>query len=197
MSKLVRASVTRGFIAAILQIGVGLLSNVSKQRYDQTRAHLTREYEKATPQERYSTGANSLEGLLRHLFDPYMYGDGDLLAAYEKFSVFKNPSLPLAVTNLRIASGKHKVINSLTQKHLDAHDRIVVFFKDLISGGEDEPKSVMDRKFNKLAVFVFSNMEHADDILRTAESRKLTTPKDIKAVLGSESVMTPLMDGVL
>jgi hypothetical protein len=40
-------------------------------------------------------------------------------------------------------------------------------------------------------------MEHADDILRIAETRKLVIPKDIAVVLDNETIMAPLMDGIL
>lgn len=196
MTKLVRPSATRGLIAVLLQFKAIFFQNALKQ-HERTAVHVTRQYARATPQERHATGADSLDALLGHLIHHYQSGDRDLLEAYVKFSVFNNPSLPLAVNNLRIATGKHKVINVLTQEHLDIHTRIVHVFKDLISDGEKGPKRVMDRKFNKLAVFAFTNMDHADDILRIAETRKLIAPSDITAVLDDESVMTPLMDGML
>jgi hypothetical protein len=199
MTKLARSSVTRGFIAVLLQSKATMFHShaKAKQQHERALAHVAREYSMASPRERYATGASSLNALLEYLHQPFLNGDNDLLEAYVKFSVFKNPSLPLAVNNLRIATGKYRVINVLTKEHLDIHDRIVLVFKDLISDGEDGPRSVMDRKFNKLAVFAFTNMEHADDILRIAETRKLVIPKDIAVVLDNETIMAPLMDGIL
>lgn len=199
MTKLLQPSVFREFLAAMREAGTVYTHSAAacKEQYEEVRAHVEHEWSLATPQECYATGANGLDGLIRHLNTPFLNGDSDLLEAYVKFSVFKNPSLPLAVTNLRFATGKNKVIDILTKEHLDIHDRIVHVFKDLISGGDATPKKVLDRKFNKLAVFAFTNMDHADDILRIAETRKLITPKDIAAVLENESVMSPLMEGVL
>jgi hypothetical protein len=199
MTKLARSSVTRGFIAVLLQTKATFTRShaASQQQFERSLACVTREHVTATPQELYATGADSLNALFDHLSQTYMNGDNDLLAAYEKFSVFKNPSLPLAVNNLRIATGKYRVINILTKEHLDIHDRIVLVFKDLISDGEDGPRSIMDNKFNKLAIFAFTNMENAEDILRIVETRKLVTPKDIASVLDKEIIMTPLLDGIL
>jgi hypothetical protein len=199
MAKLKQSSVVKCFVAALLEIKTAFLpsSRATNSQYEKTVEHVTLGYENATVTERYSTGASDLDELIGHLTTPYVNGDVDLLESYVKFSVFENPSLPLAVTHLRIASGKHRVIDFLTQEHLDFHARVVNIFKDLISDGEEAPQSVMDRKFNKLAIFVFSNMEHADEILTTVENRKLLNPKDIAAVIDNNAVLTPLMDGVL
>lgn len=198
MHKLTKPSPLRGSCAALKYLWVSNFHSANKatEQYKRTLRHLAAQEDKVSYKSLRATGAEDFSDLLKQIKRLYFAGDIDLMDAYVRFSVFDNPSLPLAVKNLRLATGKHRVINILTKPHLDLHDRVVRVYQGIITKGS-EPDAVMNKEFNRLAAFIFLNMERADGILHIAETRHIVDTEAIAALLNTESIPTPLMEGAL
>ena len=195
MTKLAKTSPFKAIIAAALEAKAMSFHSrtAATAQYERTVEAIKHAYASATTvTEIRATRAHSLDDLLHGLGHHRVNGDIDFLAAYEKFSIFKNPNLPIAVTNLRLASGRHNVSDSLTQEQLDLHLRMFMAFRD----SEGDYDDSWEKKFNKLGIFLFSNMEHAHEIMSIVEQRQLLDPKDITAVFSSET-KSALMEGAL